>query len=145
MYVFVAQVVRKTLTKKEEKYKCSALPNNPFSLFNSCKKDYGRDLYFGMYLEVHDSRWTEKHAPIKTGTIVQYSELIGFIVEADDFNGNLCDYMIEFQEIKSSSDRHYPVFGHWLFSKYEEDYSGFDGAGKKMSLTEMLKHMREYS
>jgi hypothetical protein len=98
-----------------------------------------------MYLEVHDSRWSEGHAPLKDGTINKYSELIGLIVTSDDFDIDLCGYMNEFQNILSSCDRHYPVFGHWLFSKYEEDYSGFDGEGKKMSIDEMLEHVREYA
>lgn len=143
-------IVKKEYLQKKERNSKSSNVHSMYSIFNSCKKDKAAQkqyLNFCNYTIIHDSKWKEKHAPMRNATIKEYES---FLLEMQYYGiinyFQIADYMVEFQEVETKSDRHFPVFCHWLYSQVaDDDYRGFTAQGDKMSVDEMIEWMKETS
>lgn len=141
-------IVKKEYLQKKERNSKSSNSHSMYSIFNSCKKDIASQTkykHFYNYTQIHNRKWKEKHAPMKDGTIKEYESFIKIIIAGFNLNG-IESYMSNFQEIETKSDRHFPVFCHWLFSQIAaDDYRGFTAQGEKMSLPAMIEWIQETS
>lgn len=132
--------------QKENSNSKSSNSHLKYKIFNSCKKNKtAQDKYscFYKYILIHDSHWKQKHIPLKNETIKEYELFTRKMISS--FGIDCVDhYMSEFQIIDTKSDRHFPVFAHWLFSQLaDDDYRGFTAQGDKMIVEEMLQWIED--
>lgn len=124
---------KRELNNKDIKDKSSSLSMEDFKLFNAYKNKQsprkGTNPFY-YFLICHDNYWQQKHAPIKDDTVKKYSSIVSKII--GDERSSTESKATQFFKECSSGDFQFPLFVHWLFSEYDEDYRGFniDGASK---------------
>jgi hypothetical protein len=132
-------------SKKEKNKESPSSSVSEFFLFNAYKQKQSprkNSRAFYDFLLVHDKYWKQKHNPIKDSTIIKYSKLVEDILKAGEWR--LDDQVTHFFKTKRTGDSQFPLFAHWLYGQWDEDYRSFDGEGEKLSLCEMQEFISDY-
>ena len=106
---------------------------NQNSIFDSCLNDDFDAEYsvFAYYLKEHDSRFRQKHKPLKDRQIKKDCSTLNELARSGELNNDMLkSYVSEFLEKKGkNTDYHFPVFVHFILGELDDIYRGHQSGG----------------